>query len=65
MMVGRVEVRMKKCCWFHRLNTDIMIAQSLTTHASTQPAVGVAKHHRQNVYLTAMYGHYIGAYFNN
>ena len=40
-------------------------AQSLTTHASTQPAVGVAKHHSQNTYLTAMFGQYIGGYFNN
>ena len=31
-------------------------------HASTQPAVGAAKHHRQNAYLTAMLGHYIGRY---
>ena len=30
-------------------------------HASTQPAVGAAKHHSQNAYLTAMFGQYIGA----
>ena len=40
-------------------------AQSLTPHASTQPAVGAAKHHSQNTYLTAMFGQYIGGYFNN
>ena len=40
-------------------------AQSLTTHASTQPAVGVPKYHNQNTYLTAMFGQYIGGYFNN
>ena len=40
-------------------------AQSLTTHASTQPAVGAAKHHSQNAYLTAMFGQYIGGYLNN
>ena len=40
-------------------------AQSLTTHASTQPAVGAAKHHSQNAYLTAMFGQYIEGYFNN
>ena len=33
----------------------------LTAHASTQPAVGAAKHHNQNAYLTAMFGQYIGA----
>ena len=27
-----------------------LIVQSLTTHASTQPTVKVAKHHRQNAY---------------
>ena len=37
----------------------------LTAHASTQPAVGTAKHHNQNAYLTAMFGQYIGGYFNN
>ena len=37
----------------------------LTAHASTQPAVGAAKHHNQNAYLTAMFGHYIRGYFNN
>ena len=42
-----------------------VIAQSLTTHASTQPAVGAAKHHSQNAYLTAMFGQYIVRYFNN
>ena len=42
-----------------------LIVQSLTTHASTQPAVGAAKHHSQNAYLTAMFGQYIGGYFNN
>ena len=42
-----------------------VIAQSLTTHASTQPAVGAAKHHSQNAYLTAMFGQYIRGYFNN
>ena len=42
-----------------------LIAQSLTTHASTQPAVGAAKHHSQNAYVTAMFGQYIGGYFNN
>ena len=44
---------------------EVPIVQSLTTHASTQPAVGAAKHHRQNTYLIAMFGHYIGGYFNN
>ena len=38
-----------------------LIAQSLTTHASTQPAVGAAKHHSQKAYLTAMFSQYIGA----
>ena len=42
-----------------------LIAQSLTTHASTQPAVGAAKHHSHNAYLTAMFGQYIGGYSNN
>ena len=42
-----------------------LIAQSLTTHASTQPAVGAVKHHSQNAYLTAMFGQYIRGYFNN
>ena len=42
-----------------------MIAQSLTTHASTQPAIGAAKYHSQNAYLTAMFGQYIGGYFKN
>ena len=42
-----------------------VIAQSLTTHTSTQPAVGAAKHHSQNAYLTAMFGQYIRGYFNN
>ena len=42
-----------------------VIAQSLTTHASTQPAIGAAKYHSQNTYLTAMFGQYIGGYFNN
>ena len=32
-----------------------------TWHASTQPAVGAAKRHSQNAYLTAMFGQYIGA----
>ena len=36
-------------------------AQSLTTHASTQPAVGAAKHRSQNAYLTAIFGQYIGS----
>ena len=31
----------------------------------TQPAIGATKHPRQNVYLTAMFGHYIGGYSNN
>ena len=39
-----------------------LIAQSLTTHASKQPAVGAAKHHSQNAYLTAMFGQYIRGY---
>ena len=43
----------------------LLIAQSLTTHASTQPAVGAAIHHSQNAYLTAMFDQYIGGYFNN
>ena len=34
-------------------------------HVSTQQAVRAAKHHGQNAYLTAMYGHYIEGYFNN
>ena len=38
---------------------------AITYHVSTQPAVGAAKHHRQNAYLTAMFGHYIRGYFNN
>ena len=38
---------------------SFLIAQSLTTHASTQLIVGEAKHHRQNTYLTAMFSHYI------
>ena len=42
-----------------------LIAQSLTTHASTQPAVGAAKHHSLKAYLTAMFGQYIRGYFNN
>ena len=42
-----------------------LIAQSLTAHASTPPAVGAAKHHSQKAYLTAMFGQYIGGYFNN
>ena len=33
--------------------------------ASTQLAVGAAKHHSQNAYLTTMFGQYIGGYFNN
>ena len=44
---------------------SFLIAQSLTTHVSTQLAVGAAKHHRQNEYLTAMFGHHIGGYLNN
>ena len=43
---------------------SFLIAQSLTTHASTQPAVGAAKHHRQNAYFTAMFRYYVGGYFN-
>ena len=31
----------------------------------TQPAIGATKHPRQNAYLTAMFGHYIGGYSNN
>ena len=34
-------------------------------HVSTQPSVRAAKHHRNNADLTAMFGHYIGGYFNN
>ena len=42
------------------------IAPSLTMSAwSAQSGVGAAKHHRQNAYLTAMFGHYIGGYFKN
>ena len=37
----------------------------LTAHASAQPAVGAAKHHSQNAYLTATFGQYIRSYFNN
>ena len=32
----------------------------ITYRVSTQPAVGAAKHHRQNASLTALFGHYIG-----
>ena len=59
-------------CWPVRVSTGqdtwyagFLIAQSLTTQASTQPAVGAAKHHSQNTNLTAMLGQYIGGYFNN
>ena len=38
---------------------------AITYHVSTQPAVRAAKHHRQNTYLTAMFGHYIGGYFSS
>ena len=41
---------------------DCAITYQLTQ--SAQPAVGAAKHHRQNAYLTAIFGHYIGGYFN-
>ena len=41
-----------------------LVAQSLTT-TCPQPAVGAAKHHRQNAYLTTMFGHYVQGYFNN
>ena len=37
---------------------------AITYHVSTQPAVRAAKHHRQNAYLTAMFGYYVGRYFN-
>ena len=37
----------------------------ITYHISTQSGVGAAKHHTQNAYLTAMFGHYIGGYFKN
>ena len=49
----------------HVVHAGFLIVQSLTTHASTQPAVGAAKHHSQNAYLTAMCGQYIAGYFNN
>ena len=42
--------------------TNCAITYRLTK--SAQPAVGAAKHHRQNAYLTAIFGHYIGGYFN-
>ena len=32
---------------------------------SAQPVVGGAKQHKQNVYLTAKFGHHIGRYLNN
>ena len=38
---------------------------AITCHVSTQRPLRAAKHHRQNAYLTAMFGHYIGGYFNN
>ena len=41
-----------------------LIAQSLTT-TCPQPAVRAAKYHRQNAYLTTMFGHYVEVYFNN
>ena len=42
------------------------IAPSLTMSAwSAQSGVRAAKYHRQNAYLTAMFGHYIGGYFKN
>ena len=39
------------------------IAPSLTIYVSTQSRVGAAKHHRQKAYVTAMFGYYIGGYF--
>ena len=48
------------------LSTAIQQRNHLPAYpVSTQPAVGAAKHHRQDAYLTAMFGHYIGWYFNN
>ena len=41
-----------------------LIAQSLTT-TCPQPAVGTAKHHKQNPYWTTIFGHYVVGYFNN
>ena len=36
---------------------------AITYMPSTQPAIGAAKYHSQNAYLTAMFGQYIGGYF--
>ena len=44
------------------VSADCAITYRLTK--SAQPAVGAAKHHRQKAYLTAIFGHYIGGYFN-
>ena len=48
--------------WGHGKWLEVTV---LTTHASTPPAVRAANHHSQNAYLTAIFGHYIGGYFNN
>ena len=36
----------------------------ITYRVSTQPAVGAAKHHTQNAYLTALFGLYIRGFFS-
>ena len=43
--------------WYDEFHADCAITHQLTK--SAQPAVGAAKHHRQNAYLTAIFGHYI------
>ena len=51
--------------WYEGFPDRCWLRNHLPLHASTQPAVGAAKHHSQNAYLTAMFGQYIGGYLNN
>ena len=55
MLARRSEVKPPRAFQFSRLRNHL---------PCTQPTVKAAKH-RQNAYLTALFGHYVGGYLNN
>ena len=73
LLVQNVKIKCEEYCYIPRWPAGVKSNHvsptgfpdcAITYHVSTLPAVGAAKHHRQNTYLTAMFGHYIGGYFN-